>query len=69
MTNDYKENLLEYLTGNIAQGISSATPMYAEVTTSDYNDNPTGLGSLVVRCKAQGRTLQWGAISYSRGPS
>lgn len=67
MTNDYKENLLEYLTGNIAQGISSATPMYAEVTTSDYNDNPTGLGSLVVRCKDGQGNYNGLDLYYSHG--
>ena len=67
MTNDYKENLLEYLTGNIAQGISSATPMYAEVTTSDYSDNPTGLGSLVVRCKDGQGNYNGLDLYYSHG--
>jgi len=67
MTNDYKENLLEYLTGNIAQGISSATPMYAEVTTSEYNDNPTGLGSLVVRCKDGQGNYNGLDLYYSHG--
>ena len=67
MTNDYKENLLEYLTGNIAQGISSATPMYAEVTTSDYNDNPTDLGSLVVRCKDGQGNYNGLDLYYSHG--
>lgn len=67
MTNDYKENLLEYLTGNIAQGISSATPMYAEVTTSDYNDDPTGLGSLVVRCKDGQGNYNGLDLYYSHG--
>ena len=67
MTNDYKENLLEYLTGNIAQGISSATPLYAEVTTSDYSDNPTGLGSLVVRCKDGQGNYNGLDLYYSHG--
>lgn len=67
MTNDYKENLLEYLTGNIAQGISSATPMYAEVTTSDYNDDPTALGSLVVRCKDGQGNYNGLDLYYSHG--
>jgi hypothetical protein len=67
MTNDYKENLLEYLTGNIAQGISSATPMYAEVTTSEYNDNPTDLGSLVVRCKDGQGNYNGLDLYYSHG--
>lgn len=67
MTNDYKENLLEYLTGNIAQGISSATPMYAEVTTSDYNDNPTDLGFSVVRCKDGQGNYNGLDLYYSRG--
>ena len=67
MTNDYKENLLEYLTGNIAQGISSATPMYAEVTTSDYSDNPTALGSLVVRCKDGQGNYNGLDLYYSHG--
>lgn len=67
MTNDYKENLLEYLTGNIAQGISSATPMYAEVTTSDYNDDPTDLGSLVVRCKDGQGNYNGLDLYYSHG--
>ena len=67
MTNDYKENLLEYLTGNIAQGISSATPMYAEVTTSDYNGNPTDLGSLVVRCKDGQGNYNGLDLYYSHG--
>lgn len=67
MTNDYKENLLEYLTGNIAQGISSATPMYAEVSTSDYNDNPTSLGSLVVRCKDGQGNYNGLDLYYSHG--
>ena len=67
MTNDYKENLLEYLTGNIAQGISSATPMYAEVTTSDYSDDPTALGSLVVRCKDGQGNYNGLDLYYSHG--
>lgn len=67
MTNDYKENLLEYLTGNIAQGISSATPMYAEVTTSDYSDDPTDLGSLVVRCKDGQGNYNGLDLYYSHG--
>lgn len=67
MTNDYKENLLEYLTGNIAQGISSATPMYAEVTTSDYDDDPTALGSLVVRCKDGQGNYNGLDLYYSHG--
>ena len=67
MTNDYKENLLEYLTGNIAQGISSATPMYAEVTTNDYSDNPTDLGSLVVRCKDGQGNYNGLDLYYSHG--
>lgn len=67
MTNDYKENLLEYLTGNIAQGISSATPMYAEVTTSDYDDDPTVLGSQVVRCKDGQGNYNGLDLYYARG--
>lgn len=67
MTNDYKENLLEYLTGNIAQGTSSTTPMYAELTTSDYSDNPTALGSQVVRCKDGQGNYNGLDLYYSHG--
>lgn len=70
MTNDYKENLLEYLTGNIAQGISSATPMYAEVIDSPYNDNPnhiTGLNS--VRCKDGQGNYNGLELYYAHGGS
>lgn len=38
MTNDYKENLLKYLTGNIAQGIKSATPFYKESSKRENSD-------------------------------
>ena len=52
MTNDYKENLLEYLTGNIAQGIQAANPLYKEVVETEYSYNPNDInGSRVVRCK------------------
>lgn len=67
MTNDYKENLLEYLTGNITQGTSSTTPMYAELTTSDYSDNPTALGSQVVRCKDGQGNYNGLDLYYSHG--
>ena len=67
MTNDYKENLLEYLTGNIAQGASSTTPMYAELTTTDYNDSPTALGSQVVRCKDGQGNYNGLDLYYSHG--
>lgn len=68
MTNDYKENLLEYLTGNIAQGISSATPMYAEVTDSPYNDDPLLItGGRSVRCKDGQGNYNGLELYYSHG--
>lgn len=52
MTNDYKDNLLEYLTGNIAQGIQAVTPLYKEVTEEPYDDDPANISGLMsVRCK------------------
>ena len=70
MTNDYKENLLEYLTGNIAQGISSATPMYAEVIDSPYNDNPNNITGLKgIRCKDGQGNYNGLELYYAHGGS
>lgn len=68
MTNDYKENLLEYLTGNIAQGISSATPMYKEVTDSSYSGDPSNIAGLrSVRCKDGKGNYNGLELYYSHG--
>ena len=70
MTNDYKENLLEYLTGNIAQGISSATPMYAEVIDSPYNGNPNNIiGLKGIRCKDGQGNYNGLELYYAHGGS
>ena len=36
MTNDYKANLLEYLTGNMTEQVESANPLYVETTQKEY---------------------------------
>ena len=43
MTNDYKDKLLKYLTGNITSGSKSSTPYYVE-STKHENNEITGLG-------------------------
>lgn len=68
MTNNYNENLLEYLTGNIAQGVSSATALYKEVTDSPYNDDPLLItGGRSVRCKDGQGNYNGLEIYYSQG--
>ena len=67
MTNDYKENLLEYLTGNINQGVQSTTPMYTNVSIKDYDDTPLSLGMKAVRCKDGKGNYNGKDLYYSHG--
>ncbi len=49
MTNDYKKNLLEYLTGNITEESKKNTPFYEETSSKDWNEQYIGYSQ--VRCK------------------
>lgn len=51
MTNDYKDKLLKYLTGNIAQGVSSATPYYKEAFSYE---NPEAISGLYTTYNVKG---------------
>lgn len=49
MTNDYKENLLEYLTGNINIEEQSNTPFFQDVSVKTWESSTIGYAQ--VRCK------------------
>ena len=50
MTNDFKEKLLKYLTGNIEETPESTTPFYKDYTyTTRHDENFTG-GNNVIKC-------------------
>ena len=75
MTDDYKELLLKYLTGNITKETQSNTLNYEELNTVDYED--IGFGSPYsisdyVQCKdsngnPNGKTLVYGTDNSVMG--
>lgn len=48
MTNDYKEILLKYLTGNLANESQSSTLNYENLSTNDYDTSQIGTGISIV---------------------
>lgn len=67
MTNDYKELLLKYLTGNIEEGTPSTTPFYENFEyTRGVAEDWVSLGTRTIKCKdgngvLNGKTLCIGA--------
>lgn len=65
MTNDYKANLLEYLTGNIVEESKSTTPLYENVTTNTYDGG--AIGHRQVRCKDGTGNYNGKVLYYNKG--
>lgn len=64
MTNDYKTNLLEYLTGNMSIEEENTTPLYLETSVKEY-DYPT-FPNKQVRCKDGNGNYNGKVLYYQR---
>lgn len=65
MTNDYKTNLLEYLTGNLNNTDKSKTPYYETNTNESYSS--TIYGNQSVECRDGKGNLNGKVLFYSHG--
>ena len=65
MTNDYKTNLLEYLTGNLNNTDKSNTPYYETNTNESYSS--TIYGNQSVECRDGKGNLNGKVLFYSHG--
>lgn len=64
MTNDYKANLLEYLTGNMTEQVESANPLYVETTQKEYEYGL--IPYYQVRCKDGNGNYNGKVLYYQR---